>query len=183
MSGRTRQIAWACPDRIGEAEDEDDDELLPRQSFLGGAKSVFLPCVVTLAPGAAGRVARRGGRVPSAVGYCCVDTGTHLCAIDIGVMQRLEIEASNYLHMWGCSSPEVMESPVFPARLMFPGSGMPELVLADFVGMHLLHDGDDYETGGHPTIALLGRTALSRLVMIYDGGQGSVTFFSAPVVR
>jgi hypothetical protein len=182
MSGRTRQIPWA---RIGagEAEDEDDDELLPRQSFLGGARSAFLPCVVTLAPGAAGRVARRGGRVPSAVGYCCVDTGTHLCAIDIGVMQRLEIEASDYLRMYGCSSPELMESPVFPARLMFPGSGMPELVLADFVGMHLLHDGDDYETGGHPTIALLGRTALSRLVMIYDGGQGSVTFFSAPVVR
>jgi hypothetical protein len=82
--------------------------------------------------------------------------------------------------MWGCSSPEVMESPVFPARLIFPGSGMPELLLADFVGMHLEHDDD---ASGLPTIALLGRTALSRLVMIYDGGKGSVTFFSAPVIR
>jgi hypothetical protein len=134
---------------------------------------LLLPCTVTLAPGAAARVAETGARVPTASGFCCVDTGSKLSAIDIGVMHRLQIEAWDYAKLVGCSSREPVQTPLFAARLSFPGSGLPDLTLADFVGAHLGY----CEAKGQPTVALLGRAALSRFTMLYDGVTSTVTFF------
>jgi len=75
----------------------------------------------------------------------------------------------------GVTSKERLDAPVFDASLMFPGSNVGELTLADFIVVHLEFGIDDDEIPGRPIIALLGRAALTRYVMIYSGPESWIT--------
>jgi hypothetical protein len=147
------------------------DRARPRQQGLGGVAPI-LPCVVTLAPWA--RETLAGRPVPTVSGYACIDTGTAHSVVDLDVMRALEIPPVGRRRAKAVHSTEIWTAPLYSATLIFPGSNVPDLTLADFIGAHLEWETDP-EIPGKTIIALLGRAALTRFVMIYDGPTSSIT--------
>jgi hypothetical protein len=136
---------------------------------MGGGCAPILPCIIR----PAGRNTPMNGI--GVEGYCCIDTGSRVTIIDLGVMEHLQIEPSSTLGAvaLGPASRTAFRAPVFAARMEFPGSNLEPLVLGDFVGAAVQWDEPDLP--GKPIIALLGRSALVNYVMIYNGPESSIT--------
>jgi hypothetical protein len=109
-------------------------------------------------------------------GFACLDSGTKCSAIDIEVMEALAISPMGTTAMKGVASKQAADVPIFAATLMFPGTNVPDLVLADLIGMHLEWGGIP-EIAKEPIIVLLGRSFLMRYTVVIDGPTMSVTLF------
>ena len=146
------------------------DILRPRQQGLGGV-SPILPVTVTPPPWVSETLA---GPVPELSGYAAVDTGSAHSCVDVDVMAALGLEPCGSRRAKGMHSKQILPYPLYAATLRFPGSRVADLILADFVGVHLEWEADQ-EIPGKPIIVLLGRAALLGYTVIIDGPTSSIT--------
>jgi predicted aspartyl protease len=93
-----------------------------------------------------------------------IDTGATESCIDEGLAQQLQLPLVNQQNTAGVGGVHVLN--VYLAYLALPLLG--HLQAGLFVGAQLA-------AGGTPHRALIGRTLLSDMLMVYDGRTGSVT--------
>lgn len=101
---------------------------------------------------------------PPVVGQALIDTGASVCAIDEGIVQALGIPPFGAQAIHTPSGPA--QQLTYPASLSFPGTPLPNISFADFVGAPLQAAG---------IVALIGRSVLRDYVFFYNGPGGSVT--------
>lgn len=92
-----------------------------------------------------------------------VDTGASHSCIDEQLAQRLQLPLVNQQHIAGVGGMTVLN--VYLAHVAIPSLGTSQYGL--FSGAHLARGGQHHE-------AIVGRTLLQGMMMIYDGISGSV---------
>ena len=101
---------------------------------------------------------------PPQSGLALVDTGATLCSIDEAAVRALGIPP------FGVTSTHTaggtVQQNTYPASLSFPGTTLPNIEFADFVGAPLAAGG---------IIALIGRSLLQHFVLVYNGPSGSIS--------
>jgi hypothetical protein len=124
-----------------------------------------IPVVIGLAPQALAMFQSAGLAVPPPVtGLAMIDTGASVSVIDVDALDGLGIAPSGTLAISTASGSSTQ--PTYPASISFPGTSLPNIHFADFVGAPLLAQG---------VVALLGRSALQHFVVIYNGPGGYVS--------
>lgn len=93
-----------------------------------------------------------------------VDSGAEQSCIDKSIAEQLGLPVVDLQMVAGANG--AVEQPVYMANLQFPTLNFAQY--GRFIGVDLI-------SGGQPHGALLGRTFLSHIVMIYDGIRGQVT--------
>jgi len=96
--------------------------------------------------------------------YALVDTGALESCIDDQLAKKLGLPVIDRQQCAGVGGPSTHD--VYLALVEIPAIGF--LQYGRFMGVHLA-------VGGQHHQALLGRTLLQGMVMIYDGAKGSVT--------
>jgi hypothetical protein len=96
-----------------------------------------------------------------------VDSGAEQSCIDKSIAEKLGLPVVDVQMVAGANGAQ--EQPVYMANLQFPPLNFTEY--GRFIGVDLM-------TGGQPHGALLGRSFLRHVIMIYDGIRGQVTIAS-----
>jgi hypothetical protein len=100
-----------------------------------------------------------GQPVPPAVtGLALIDTGASICAIDEDALRKLGIPPFGYMPILTPAGQGTQ--PTYPASLSFPGTPLPNVSFANFVGSPLAQQG---------ILALIGRNVLQDFVLHYNG--------------
>jgi hypothetical protein len=103
--------------------------------------------------------------VPTAIsGSALIDTGSTFCAVDGDVVKSLGIPQFGTASVYTPSG--TAQLPTYPASLSFPGTTLPNITFADFMGSPLKAQG---------IIALIGRNVLMDFVLVYNGPGGFVS--------
>lgn len=98
-------------------------------------------------------------------GLALIDTGATFCAVDDDVVKSLGIPQFGTTAVHTPSG--AAQLPTYPAALSFPGTTLPNISFADFMGSPLKVQG---------IIALIGRNVLMDFVLVYNGPGGFVSF-------
>ena len=101
---------------------------------------------------------------PSVSGLAMIDTGSAVCVIDEDALTGLGIAPSGTMAISTASGSTIQ--PTYAASISFPGTSLPNVHFADFVGARL---------EAHGVVALIGRSALQHFVIIYNGPVGTLT--------
>ena len=104
---------------------------------------------------------RDGSACPPVHGRAMVDTGADRTAVSMDAVRGARPSGS--FRALGVTSGEV-DLPIYPVRLGFPGTGLPEVAVPEAAGSpHLRDQGID---------VLIGREVLGRGRLVYDGRTG-----------
>ena len=101
--------------------------------------------------------------LPSNTYPALIDTGATESCIDSQIAANLELPVFDERHVAGVHGSDKVN--VHVAQIHIPE--LPHTIYGAFCGVHL-------HAGGQPHCALLGRTFLRRMKMVYDGSIGSV---------
>jgi Aspartyl protease len=101
---------------------------------------------------------------PSVTGLAMIDTGASVCVIDEDALTGLGIARSGSMAISTASGSTIQ--PTFAASISFPGTSLPNVHFADFVGAPLR---------AHGVIALIGRSVLRYFIVMYNGPGGAVS--------
>lgn len=106
-----------------------------------------------------------GTPVPNPVsGYGLIDTGATITAVDRDILSNLGISPIGRTKVLTPQGEE--EQLLYPIRLRFPNSTLPEINFSRVTGSKLQHQG---------IIALIGRDVLVHFLFIYNGTTGQIT--------
>src|SRR5262249_6480377 len=109
----------------------------------------------------------QGSGVPPATVPALIDTGAHQSMIDEALALQLQLPLINQEHFAGVGGPGVAN--VYLALVQIPSLG--KVQFGAFMGAQL-------RAGGQVHQALLGRTFLQGMILVYDGAMGSVRIAS-----
>ena len=127
----------------------------------------LLPVVVSLPPAYIQLLQQQGQPVPAPVpGLALVDTGATLCAVDQSLVAAFGIPPSGYEMIQGANLGSPTFQLTYPASLSFPGTTLPNISFANFVGLPL-------SSGG--IVAVIGRSVLKQFILVYNGPGGFIT--------
>lgn len=101
---------------------------------------------------------------PSVTGLAMIDTGTSVGVIDEDALTGLGIARSGSMAI-STASGSTMQ-PTYAASISFPGTSLPNIHFADFVGAPLQTQG---------VVALIGRSVLQHFSVIYNGPGGTIS--------
>jgi predicted aspartyl protease len=110
-------------------------------------------------------LSQQGKPIPKPIpGEALIDTGASITAVDDSVITSLGVQPVGVTTVHTPSGSAQQNQ--YPVRFVFPGSGLPDLVIAQAIGSVLLPQG---------TIALIGREALASIILVYNGRAGMFT--------
>jgi predicted aspartyl protease len=110
-------------------------------------------------------LSQQGKPIPKPVlGQALIDTGASITAVDDSTITSLGVQPIG-VTMVHTPSGSAQQN-LYPVRFVFPGSGLPELSATQAIGSVLLPQG---------IVALIGRTALSSVILVYNGPVGMIT--------
>lgn len=114
----------------------------------------------------AAHLVQAGKPIPPPIpGFALVDTGASSTAVDEAILQQLGL---NPIGQAQVSTPHgVQARSLYPAKLIFPGTPMPELTFQAVIGAILQNQG---------YLALIGRDILSQMILIYNGPAAHISF-------
>lgn len=108
---------------------------------------------------------QQGKPVPKPIaGKALIDTGASITAVDDSIIISLGVQPVGVTAVHTPSGS--VQQNQYPVRFSFPGSGLPGLSVHQAIGSILLPQG---------IVALIGRDALSSVVLVYNGPGGFVT--------
>ncbi len=110
-------------------------------------------------------LSQQGKPIPKpAPGLALIDTGASITAVDDSVITSLGVQPIGVttVHTPSGSAPQNQ----YPVRFVFPGSSLPELSVTQAIGSVLRPQG---------IVALIGRDALSSVILVYNGPVGMMT--------
>lgn len=132
---------------------------------LLAAAGPTIPVAIGVTPAHAAFLQGEGKTPPPAVsGLALIDTGASLCMVDESVIGQLGIPAFGYQNIAGATGSSTQAT--YAASLSFPGTPIPNITFADFVGSPL---------GQLGILVLIGRNVLSGFVLVYNGPGGHVS--------
>jgi len=124
-----------------------------------------IPVTISLIQAHIDYLTKLGQPLPNPVsGLALIDTGATFCSIDESVLQALGVPPYGVTDVIGVSGP--IQQPTYPAGLSFPGTPIPPIAFADFIGARLKEAG---------IIAIIGRNVLRDFVLVYNGPGGFVS--------
>ncbi len=97
-------------------------------------------------------------------GRALIDTGASISAVDNSIITSLEVQPVGLIEVHTPSGSALQNQ--YPVRFGFPGSSLPELTVQQAIGSVLQAQG---------IIALIGRDALSSVILVYNGPSGIIT--------
>jgi len=110
-------------------------------------------------------LSQQGKPIPKPVhGLALIDTGASVTAVDDSVITSLGVQPIGVTTVHTPSGSAQQNQ--YAVRFMFPGSGLPELSGAQAIGSILRPQG---------IVALIGRDALSSIILVYNGPVGMIT--------
>jgi len=110
-------------------------------------------------------LSQQGKPVPKPIaGKALMDTGASITAVDDSIITSLGVQPVGVTTVHTPSGSAQQNQ--YPARFNFPGSGLPQLNVHQTIGSILRPQG---------IIALIGRDALSNVVLVYNGPGGFIT--------
>ncbi len=128
---------------------------------------LLIPVMVSLPEALVALRSSEGKHVSGPIrGMALLDTGAYVSAIDVGVFERLSVNAIDHVSFNSASG--YAKSEVFPARLSFPELNIPKLEMERVIGCNLGWTGkrdDEF-------LMLIGRDILRKFLVIYDGVHG-----------
>lgn len=117
---------------------------------------------------------QQAGQVPPSpvTGIALIDTGASVSAVDEAALRQLTVQPTGIVTVGTAGGQQ--QQAVYPARFVFPGSGLPSFELSEVLGADLTGQTIPGPTPGS-LVALFGRDILSRFVFIYNGLTGTFT--------
>jgi hypothetical protein len=97
-------------------------------------------------------------------GRALIDTGASISAVDNSIITLLEVQPVGLTQVHTPSGSSQQNQ--YPVRFSFPGSSLPDLAVQQAIGAFLQAQG---------IIALIGRDALSSVILVYNGPSGAIT--------
>ena len=108
---------------------------------------------------------QQGKPVPKPIsGRALIDTGASISAVDDSIITSLGVQPVGVTQVNTPSGSAQQNQ--YPVRFTFPGSGLPDLSVHQAIGSVLK---------GQGIIALIGRDAMSSLILVYNGPGGHIT--------
>jgi hypothetical protein len=101
---------------------------------------------------------------PPVLGDVLLDTGASVTAVQERILTGLGLHPIREVDITTPAGDVKMR--VYPAKLSFPGTGLPPRNFIEVVGVDL---------GMERCVGLLGRDVLDQMVVIYDGIRGQIT--------
>ena len=98
---------------------------------------------------------------PPHVGYGLIDTGASINAVDLPVLQGLELNPTGFVPI--ATPGGTVQQPVFACDMAFPGTPIPVVLLNFVVGS---------QVGALGYAALIGRDILTHFQLVYNGVEG-----------
>ncbi len=92
-----------------------------------------------------------------------IDTGAGVSAVDVPVIQQLQIQPVGAIQVLTAGGPQPQQQ--FPASFSFPGTPFPTIFFSFVIGANL---------AGQGIVALIGRDVLRHFVMVYNGVYGQI---------
>ncbi len=109
--------------------------------------------------------------VPAPVtGLALIDTGATITAVDESVFQALGVPPVGTATVGTAKG--IVEQPVFPARMSFPGTTLQDLDFSQVLGCDLT---GQLSLGTERLIVLMGRDLLQFFVLVYNGPGGLIS--------
>lgn len=132
-----------------------------------------VPVQVEVPTALANQLQQSGQTVPTPItGIALVDTGASISGVDAAVVQQLGVQTVGMANVGGVGG--VQQQAQYPARFVFPGTGLPNMEFNRLVGANLTSLTPP-GSAGQQLIALLGRDILTRSVLVYNGLTGTFT--------